>query len=385
MRLPSSAILRRSCLALSFAAAPICAGAATADDVTGVVINPETNTPVAGAQVAFLLSGEEGLNELFRKSADSEGRFSFSGPFLNAGIRFVLVAFHDGVAYPSSPLEVGAQKQILLEVFEPTDDDSAVRIRNHHLFFALHADHCEVSQLLHVENTGDATYAGAMSGGERRVTEFFLPSGVFGLESHSGEMTDLDAQRIAHTQPLVPGATQIAFTYRLDAARFDGDYLHVSPFATDLLDIYVQPADIELDAPFADMGEIDLHGQTYRNYRFENLTSRQRLEIELPLSQSWRWALKWAGLVLALCGSVAVVAISRPWRATHPPGKYNRLNRAELEDRRQEVLAALSELEEPDSAAAGSAQRSEHHHLLNQAVEIYLLLDEHPGKGARSS
>ena len=391
MRLPSNSPVHQSWrqpwLVL---ACVLFAGVASADEVSGFVINPSTNTAVAGTEVAFLLSGEGGLNELLRKNADAEGRFSFSGPFLNAGVSFVLVAFHDGVPYPSSPLEVGAQQEILLEVFDPTDDDSSVHIRNHHLFFALHSDHVEVSQLMHVENSGDRTFTGVISGDERRVTEFWLPQGVFGLESHSGQLTGLVGRRLAHTQPLVPGATQIAFTYRLDNAEFDGDYIHVSPFATDILDVYVQPADIELGAPFADMGEIDLHGQTYHSYRLEGLTSRQRQEIELPLQISRRWALKWAVLALALCAGVGALIVSRPWDSTNrsatadlsaPSGQVSRGDeRAALQRQRQEVLAALAGLEDGGS----DHQQSTYRQLMDQAIELYLRLDHH-GEGKNES
>jgi hypothetical protein len=380
LRLPSNTPVHQSWLALAIVVL-LATNATSADEISGFVIN--TNTAVAGAEVAFLLSGEGGLNELLRKNADAEGRFSFSGPFLNAGVSFVLVAFHNGVPYPSSALEVGAQQEILLEVFDPTDDDSSVRIRNHHLFLSVHADHVEVSQLMHIENSGDRTYVGVVSGDERRVTEFWLPEGVFGLESHSGQMTGLVGHRLAHTQPLVPGTTQIAFTYRLDNDQFDGTYIHVSPFATNILDVYLQPATIELDAPFVDMGEIDLHGQNYRSYRLERLTSRQQLEVELPLQISLRWALKWAVLALALSAGVVAIVVSRPWDSADrsvtpdlspPSGQLSHRNeRADLERQRREILAALAGLEEGGS----DHQQAAYRHLMDQAIELYVRLEDH--------
>ena len=361
--------------------------ASAADAVSGYVLDPTTDVAVPDAKVAFLLAGEDGLTEVLRKSTDAEGRFVFSGPFLTPGLRFVLVAFHRDIPYPTAKLELGEQTEVILEVFEPTSESSRIHVGTHHLFLSVHPEHVEVAQLLHLDNGGLRTYVGTGSGAERSVTEFVLPDGLFGLQGHSGQMTQLEQKsRFAHSQPLVPGRTQIAFSFMLDAERFDGVYGHVAPFPTHVLEVYVQPPDTDLGAPFEDLGPTVLHDQSYRRFRVEGLAAGQRLDMTLPLQRSLGWTLKWAALGLALVGCAAVFASSRSAsraggaipsvsielaEVARAAGVDPRADRAQLEQVRRRLLA--------DIAAYGTSARrghsDEYDERLDRAVALYRLLD----------
>ena len=360
-----------------------------AETVRGYVIDPTTNAAVPHAEVAFLLSGEEGLTEILRKTADTEGRFAFSGPFLTPGLRFILVAFHRGIPYPTSRLELGEQTEVILEVFEPTSDISHIHVGIHHLFLSLRPEVIEVAQHLHVENGSSRTYIGVGKGAERRVTEFRLPEGLFGLQGHSGQMAPLEGEnRFAHSQPLVPGTTRIAFSFFLDSERFDGVYGHVAPFPTQALEVYVHPPDIDLGPPFEDLGLPTVpHDQPYRRFRIEGLVAGQHLDISLPLQRSRRWALKWAALGLALLGSGAAFAGSRAGRSAPPAepsaaldiaelapvaGVDPRADRAELEQLRRQLLAELAAYGR--KATRGCADGYDER--MDRAVAVYRLLDQ---------
>ena len=63
----------------------------TAESIDGYVLNPVTGERVEDLEVGFSIAGPDGtFSEMMRKSTDTEGRFSFSGPFLAGRRRYEL-------------------------------------------------------------------------------------------------------------------------------------------------------------------------------------------------------------------------------------------------------------------------------------------------------
>ena len=279
---------------------------AAAETVNGQVVHGLSALPQAGGEVAFLVRQDGQLSEILRKRVDEAGRFSFSGPFISPGLRFFLVAFHGGLPYPSAELEVGAQRGVILEVFEPTADPAALHMGTHSLFFSLGKNGLEVLQVAQIHNGGQQTYAGTLVEGTRRATEFVLPEGAFNLQNFSGTFSQQGPDRFFDDRPLPPGDTQVAFSYFVNPERLSGDYVHQTVYPTQTLEVLVQPASIELDPPFADMGPVDFPNGQFRRYRLENLGAGDRVDIPLPLRRSLRWSFKWIALGMALLGVLAL-------------------------------------------------------------------------------
>ena len=111
---------------------------------------------------------------------------------------------------------------------------------------------------MQVHNSGESTFVGEQAAGETiLVTELRLPDGVFNFRTAGQEQGNTSAfvreqGSFFHTDPILPGRTQITFTFQIDLDQFAGTYQHVAPYDTERLDIYLQPASIELGAPFHD-------------------------------------------------------------------------------------------------------------------------------------
>lgn len=318
-----------------------------ADPVRGYVLHPGTGQQVAGVEVAFYLQQEGQVDELLRKTTDGQGRFEFSGPFLKSGLSFALAAFYEGVPHFTSTLEVGAQQEVIVEVYDPTSDDRQLRITTHSLFLNLTGNNLDVAHLVQIENPEDKTYVGRGEEGQRQVARFVLPPGVAGLQSHSGRLIQTGGPVFHDTQPLLPGTTQITFTFNLDEQQLDRGYVHQAGYPTERLDIFLQPSDFQPGAPFQDLGVIDLHGGQYRRLQLNGLDRDQRITIPLPLVRSLRWVLKWAAL-----GAIFLAALAT-WGL-----------------RRRRVVAPLAI---PDSQSAGQPREE----LLKQ---IARLDDAHVGR-----
>ena len=339
---------------------------AWAATVSGYVIHGDSGTRVAAVEVAFLITQDGQNSEILRKLTDDEGRFSFDGPFIIAGVEFGLVAFYGGASYPTTMLRVGAQKEIILEVFPSTERGDKIRIANHHLFLNLQEPNLEVGNLVEVENRGAKTFRGAGSGNARRVTEFTLPLGVFNV---GGNLRQTGAQQFFDNQPLPPGRTQTSFTFLLNAQELNEGYRFVSNYEIGTLNIYLQPSSLSPEGPFQNLGEVEFHGTRYRHLHLQGLQPGQPVLIPLPVAKSLRWLVKWATLGLAILGAALVIPFKR-----HPPDVPDTTNL------HQQLEALLNELAHLDDANTAIPTDPEYHSqricLMVRATDLRRQLDQ---------
>lgn len=344
------------------AAIVLCASDLWGAAINGYVLNPFTQARIPSIPVAFYVRQDGQILEMLRKETDAEGRFSFVGPFLQSGLHFGLAAFYDGIPYFSSTLEAGAQQQVILEVYEKTDDPSGIRISTHHLFFSLREDAVECVQLLQIHNTLERTYSGSGDGQERRVTELALPTGLFNLQSHSGLLHQAGEGRFFDNQPLPPGRSQRSFSFNLDMHNFASPYVHQVVYPTDRLEVFLDPPSTEVEPPFIDLGIIEQHGRQYRKVAIENLQPSQQVAIPLPLALSLRWSLKWAALAGAFVAGGVALALSRQHSST---------DRTRALERRQHLIEELARL---DDSFVGRPEdphyMDQRAHLMREAVAL---------------
>ncbi|MYF93513.1 MAG: hypothetical protein F4049_10305 [Gemmatimonadetes bacterium] len=339
-------VLRSLCVAIVLCASDLWGAA-----INGYVLNPFTQARIPGIPVAFYVRQDGEILEMLRKETDAEGRFSFAGPFLQSGLSFGLAAFYDDIPYFSSTLEAGAQQQVILEVYEKTDDPSGIRIGTHHLFFALRENAIECIQLLQIHNTRERTYAGRGDGRERQVTELVLPMGIFNLQSHSGLLHQAGEGRFFDNQPLPPGRSQRSLSFNLDARNFASPYVHQVIYPTDRLEVFLDPPSTEIKPPFIDLGIVEQHGRQYRKVTMENLQPSQQVAIPLPFAPSLRWSLKWVALAGAFLAGGVALALSRQHPST---------DRAHALKQRQHLIEELARLDD------SFADRPEDPHYMDQ-------------------
>ena len=356
-------------------------GTVQAETIRGYVLHSGTQKRVADVEVAFLIGSEDGsMSPMAQTQSDAEGRFDFSGPFLERGTRFALSAEVGGVSYPSSALIVGEQEEIIVEIYDVDQDASQITVSNHNLFLGVRDQTLEVAHLVQVDNGGNRTYAGPVFDGQTRGIEFVVPAKLSALTAHTGELVRFSATRVFDSQPVPPGPSQIAFTFQIRPDAFDGTYVHEVVYPTTHLDVFVQPVSVELDGTYEDLGVIDLHGQQYRHYRAHDLEAGKRLAIDLPVSRPLRWALKWALLALVPAILIGVVAVAR--RPVRLDGGAPQPARADTdpatgsgaETERLQILKELAHVQDA-RARADDAQRIEldrqHASLMQRAREIY--------------
>lgn len=350
-----------------------------ADIVQGYVLHPASGTRVSGVEVAFYLVSGRQLDEVLRQTTDARGRFEFSGPFLSAGRPFALAAFYQQIPHFSSIFEVGAQQEIILEVYDPTEDDRQLRIPFYSLFLSLNGRRLDVAHWVQIVNLEEKTYIGSKREEPRWVTEFILPKGLFALQSHIGRLIQASDVVFYDTQPLQPGITQIAFTFVLEAQRLNRGYVHLSNYPIEQLDIFLQPTTFSPGAPFEDLGLVDLHGSQYRQLRLTDLERGRRVVIPLPLKSSPRWLLKWLALSAAFAAGIAALVLGyRPAVARDFSQSPSDLR--SLIQRRRVLLEEVARLDdEYANRPSDPRYQTKRTRLMEQALVLSRLVEEQDG------
>lgn len=350
------------------------AAAAGADTVRGYVVNPATETPAGATEVAFVVIQDGQSREILRKPTDDNGRFEFTGPFISPGLRFALVAFYKDVPHPTSALEVGGQKEIIIEVYEITDSDNDIRILTHNFFFDIESATVDVAQFLELENRGERSYVGRGQVRDGQVTELSLPAHAFNL---SEGIIQVGTNRFYDGRPLTPGISQIAISYQLDRRQLDEGYLHTVLYPTDVVNIFLKPSNLHPAGPFEDLGEVTLHDIQYRHLQLRDLQPGQSILMPFPLPTSWRWALKWASL--GACVLVGILALFLGRLPATTASSAASLDRSALQNRRRRIIEKLAQLD--DTAGIGDAARrqAQRDQLIDQALNVYALLEERDG------
>lgn len=382
MRRPSvipvvKALYRVAILDFALSLAPVCG-----DTIEAYVVHGESGESLMGIEVAFLL--DRGTpEEILRKRTDSGGRISFSGPFLTPDLTFILVPFYRGIPYPTARLRAGTQKQIVLEVFEPDGERADLKIDNLRMVLTVSPEKIEVAQFVEIENQGVGTYTGSGDGKERRVTEFLLPAGAFGLRSISGDLVTGEANQFFDTQPLPPGRSTVAFSFGLDRTTFGSRYRHHFLYPTELLELYLSPATIDLPAPFIDRGEVPIHERPYRWYLLRPEAGAAVVDIPLPTHRPKGWMMKWLALGGALVTALLAAGASRALRVpeetalsreqfARAAGVDPQATREDLERVRVKLVKTLASFPESELASDERARRDD---LMRRAAAVYQLLD----------
>ena len=375
--IPVKALGRAAILDIALFLAPVCG-----DTIDAYVVHGESGQSVGGTEVAFLV--DRGTpEEILRKRTDNGGRISFSGPFLTRDLAFILVPFYRGIPYPSARLRADSQKQIVLEVFDPGGERADLKIDNHRMVLTVSRETIEVAQFVEIENQGRATYTGSGDGKERRVTEFLLPAGLFGLRSLSGDLVPGEANRFHDTQPLPPGRSTVAFSFGLDLTTAGSRYRHHFLYPTGLLELYLSPPTIDLPAPFIDRGEVPIHERPYRWYLLRPEAGAAVVDIPLPAHRPKGWMVKWLALGGSLMTLLFAAGASRVLRVPEETGCSReqlarsagvdpRATREDLEQARIQLVKKLASYPESDLARDERASRDD---LMRRAEAVYQLLD----------
>jgi hypothetical protein len=247
--------------------------------VEGQVLNGSAdNAPVAGLPVTLWVYTTEEAQDSFETITDSEGQFLFED-IETEGRAYTLEAQYQGVSYESEVVAFAPGDDVLsqsLIVYEPTTSSELISVERGHLIVVLEPGTIYVQEVQVFSNAGNMAYVGA-SGEEGSATlSFPLPEGASALQLVEGlrECCVVETDEgFASTRPLLPGSTQLVFSYQLrhDSSTYDFSREIAYPVAS--LDVLITDVGAEVAAPGLTSTEpLSLQGKDYLHLTAQNLT-----------------------------------------------------------------------------------------------------------------
>lgn len=222
----------------------VSASAALAGTVTGTVRNGTTGKLAANVEV-ILIQLQGGMQPVANTRTDAQGQYKFDNPQIGAG-PMLLRAVYRGVNY-HEPLTPG-KTTVDMQVFEPTDKQSAVSVTAHAIILQPDGSNLDVGEEYNITNKTTPPLAFYKADGSFAFT---LPDGAtmnqVSAVSAAGMpviQTTIDKgknqQAIAYA--FRPGESGVRMSYKLPYANNEAKLTFVSPYAADRVGIFVPPS-----------------------------------------------------------------------------------------------------------------------------------------------
>jgi len=292
--------------------------------VRGRVVTPRDSAMrgVPNAWVTLHRVAGDGAGPLdsVRTGADGGYAFTYRPRGAANAIYFVSVQ-HGGIAYFSAPLRdavVGGEKAEVT-VFDTTSARVPVTVRGRHVAVSRAGPDGsrDVLDVYELSNDGERT-AVPNTTSNAGVWSAALPAGAtaFAVRA-SGDVpadgtTATNGRAVLRT-PLAPGIKQVAFSYRLAAARF--------PFAvpveapTGVLEVLVEdPRGVVRGAGLVQAAPAALEGHTFHRYLAQDVPAGAPVTVDVPAAPADAWP-RWAvPALLAGVGGAMTVGLLAGYR-----------------------------------------------------------------------
>ncbi len=216
-----------------------------------LVNNTAGGSPVGGTELT-LTTFKNGLPGLEQKVlSDSSGKFQFNGLSLDAGNTYGISTRFQDAGYFSQPITLTADtptQAVAIDVYDSTTSDEFIRAVNGHLLVKADQGAVQVLEVWRFVNSGDRTYIGAAGKTPRTTLRFTLPAGATTVSPGEGFAPVTTETGVADTLPVMPGPTDISFTYVL---HYQGSGLTLSrkaDYATASFGILVEDTGVKVSS-----------------------------------------------------------------------------------------------------------------------------------------
>jgi hypothetical protein len=237
--------LSRVAKQMSLASLLVCvlASSAFAGTVSGTIRNGTTGKPAAGVDV-ILIQLQGTMQPVAQTKTDANGHYELSHPALGTG-PMLIRAVYRGVNYhePAMP----GKSTVDVEVFEPTDNPSALKIEIHAAILQPSGNDLVVGEEFRVQNSTQPPVAYYRADGS---FVFSLPEGAqLGDVSAVGtsgmpviqQPVDKGKNEKAIFFPFRPGETDVRVSYKLPYAGNQAAIRFSSPYAVGQFGVFAPP------------------------------------------------------------------------------------------------------------------------------------------------
>jgi hypothetical protein len=345
--------------------------------IEGQVVNGTEGGPEIGAGVPVVLRAFDGVSELdVQETVTGDGgTFRFDGLDTEAGLEYWPEAAYKDVTYvaPEGQTFSGEETslQVMLNVYETTTDDSAIRIGSVHLIVESFGEMLRVNEIYLLSNTGDRTYVGEAGEGDVPVTVLMtVPDNAVGVAANQDEGVSRYVEvegGLRDTEPVPPGteASLAVFSYHLIGGGDSVDLVRSFAYPVAVLNVLVVQPGLELQSDqLVSRGLESFQDRNYLVYATGDVPAGSSVAmalipaaggasmgigseaggVEVSAGSSMQRSLMWVGAVLALL--VVAVGFVYPAVTRAPAPARGRTPDLTGNPGARRLVAELADLEE---------------------------------------
>ena len=265
----------------------------------GQVVNGTPGGPAVGEGVAVTLhilrSGGE--VETRETTTGAEGRFRFEGLDRDPALEYWAEAVYQDAPYSSAePVQFegeAATAAATIDVYESTDDDSALRLSSVHVIAESFGQVLRISEIHMLSNDGDRTFAGSGEGPSPGTTVFIpLPADAVGLafseEDPAGRYVEVEGG-VWDTQPVTPGqdTSLVYMSYHLMVVDEAVSLERAFSYPVSAFNILVTQPGLRLESErLVDQGSQSFQGREYLFYVAQDLAAGEELVLNFGVTEA---------------------------------------------------------------------------------------------------
>ena len=286
-----------------------------------VVVAPEGQTPLAGAEVVLRVTIDGRLVPLAETITDEQGRFCFEPLPVDAGYIYSPGANRDGVHYPGRPIRLATDQpraSIRLAVRDSIGYPSPLVALEHEIIISPGPGSLSVTETILVDNPTPKCYVGRSPSedAEPVTMRLSIPSNFERTTFHKeffGRRFSLAGEKLVTAIPWQPGQRELKFTYVLPNTQECVSWERPLDLPTSQLRVRVEAPKSEDVYCSLQSNPVQQDGETIFQSDGKTLPQGHVLRVRIghmpiPFMVYGRWA----GL-LALTGLVVVASSAVIW------------------------------------------------------------------------
>lgn len=299
---------------------------------------------------------------------DAEGGFIFEALSTEPGYAYQITLTFQEAEYYSDWLylnEVETSKFTVVTVYNTTDSDEAISVKNAHTVIYIGEGSLLVEEYLIFTNDSDLTYIGSKvinAEGEKETLRFSIPSGATEFEPGSGLMgccISTTEDGFVDTMSVLPGDKLIVYSYKVAYSSGEFTLSKGINYDTDILDFLIQGEGTTVTGEQLTVNEsIIVEGIWYNHFSAQELASGEVLTIHLsglPETDSQN-TVTWVITVLVVLSFVSAISYMLRKKRPQPVSTDDSPSQ-----KKQRLLVELAQLD--DDFAAGRIAEEKYHKL----------------------
>jgi cytochrome c551/c552 len=275
-------------------------------DIKGSVTNKTTDKLTGGIELTLRAMLGDRVTDEKKLVTDKNGTFEFRDLPWNRSYSITLN--YRGTEYVTDKLVFYPDedtKTLELPVYEPTESESEVIIKQAHVILQVSPDSISVAELLMFENRDKKIYVGSdVVNGKRETLRFRLPSDASNIQFVHGITSENVVQTesgFSDTSAVWPGVRRVVYTYTLPFKSGKNVIEDKVNYPTDSLLLLVSDSDENVTVEgLTGGGLVDIQNEKFLQWTGKNLKPGSKIVVAINKSFDREAVVKWAALCVVL-------------------------------------------------------------------------------------